>query len=258
MTAANPGKLNSEAHHHSQTEDRVHGSGKWLIFNKEYIAEFVYGGIDGAITTFAVVAGAAGAGAGIEWVIIFGVANLIADGFSMSVGNYFSTKSERERFEKHKAVEYWEVDNLREREVEEIREIYANKGFKGELLEQVVSVITSDKDVWVDTMMKEELEMTKDSKLPIYTATATFGSFLLIGSIPLLSYIIAAVADLSQDRLFFISCVATGMALTLIGFMKAMVNERSWIKGVLETVLLGGLAAFLAYFAGEWLGNTFL
>ena len=240
------------------TEEQIHGTGKWLIFNKDYIAEFVYGGIDGAITTFAVVAGAAGAGAGIEWVIIFGVANLIADGFSMSVGNYFSTKSERERFEKHKAVEYWEVDNLREKEIEEIREIYEKKGFKGELLEQVVEVIISDKDIWVDTMMKEELEMTKDGRLPIYTATATFGSFILIGSIPLLSYIIAIIADLPQDKLFIISCIATALALILIGFMKAMVNERSWVKGVLETLLLGGLAALLAYFAGEWLGNTFL
>ena len=242
----------------NRIEEEVHGSGTWLIFNKEYISEFVYGGIDGAITTFAVVAGAAGAGAGIEWVLIFGVANLIADGFSMSVGNYFSTKSERERFEKHKAVEYWEVDNLREKEVEEIREIYEKKGFKGELLEEVVKVITSDKDVWVDTMMKEELEMTKDSKLPVYTAAATFISFNLIGLIPLMSYIVAAIWDISKDGLFTISCFATGFALILIGYMKSMVNERPWLRGVLETLVLGGLAALLAYLAGEWLGNTFL
>ena len=239
-------------------EEQAHGSGTWLLFNKEYISEFVYGGIDGAITTFAVVAGAAGAGAGIEWVIIFGVANLIADGFSMSVGNYFSTKSERDRFEKHKAVEYWEVDNLREREVEEIREIYAAKGFKGELLEQVVEVITSDKDVWVDTMMKEELEMTKDSRLPIYTATATFISFILVGLIPLLSYIVALISDVSQDRLFLISCIATGLALVFIGYMKSIVNERSKLRGIVETLVLGGLAALLAYLAGDWLAKTFL
>ena len=166
----------------------------------------------------------------------------------MSVGNYFSTKAEHDRFEKHKAVEYWEVDNLREREVEEVREIYEAKGFSGELLEQVVEVIISDKDVWVDTMMKEELEMTKESKQPINTATITFLSFIVVGLIPLLSYIVAAFADLSTDGLFTISCVATGLALVLVGFLKSKVNEKPWLRGVVETVSLGGLAAFLAYF----------
>lgn len=239
------------------TEERLHGSGRWLFFDKEYIAEFVYGGIDGAITTFAVVAGAAGAGAGLEWVLIFGFANLIADGFSMSVGNYFSTKAEADRFERHKATEYWEVENLTEKEVEEIREIYAAKGFEGQLLEDVVQVITSDKDVWVDTMMKEELEMTLDTKKPIQTATITFISFFVIGLIPLLSYLLAMIADI-QANLFLVSCIATGVALVFVGYMKSTVNERPWLRGVLETLLLGGLAAFLAYFAGELLARWVL
>uniref|UniRef100_UPI00257F30CC VIT1/CCC1 transporter family protein n=1 Tax=Salegentibacter sp. UBA1130 TaxID=1947451 RepID=UPI00257F30CC len=145
-------------------EKNLHSAGKKLFFNKEYIGEFVYGGIDGAITTFAVVAGAEGASLGISVVIILGLANLIADGFSMSVGNFFSTKAEKDNFDKHKKVEYWEIENLREKEVQEIREIYTAKGFKGELLEQVVKVITANKDVWVDTMMKEELEMVKGDK----------------------------------------------------------------------------------------------
>lgn len=168
-------------------EDRLHAREKLLFFNKEYIAEFVYGGIDGAITTFAVVAGAEGANFNTSVVIILGLANLIADGFSMSVGNFFSTKASRDNFDRHKATEYWEVDNLPDREVEEIREAYAAKGFQGELLDQVVEVITSNKEVWVDTMMKEELGMTQDDKTPVKTASVTFISFVLIGSIPLLS-----------------------------------------------------------------------
>ena len=239
-------------------EGQIHSQGKILGMPKEYISEFVYGGIDGAITTFAVVAGAAGAHAELKWVLIFGFANLIADGFSMSVGNYFSTKAVRDNFEKHKAIEYWEVENLRELEVQEIRDIYAAKGFKGELLEQVVEVITSDKDVWVDTMMKEELEMTKDMKTPVKTATATFISFILIGLIPLLSYIIAALFETNKDSLFMYSCVATGVALLLIGNLKSIVTEKSRRAGMLETLLLGGAAAFIAYFVGVFLNNYFL
>lgn len=240
------------------TEDKLHSEGKLMFIDKAFIAEFVYGGIDGAVTTFAVVAGATGAQADIKWVLIFGFANLIADGFSMSVGNYFSTKADRDNFEKHKAIEYWEVENLREKEVEEIREIYAAKGFEGELLEQVVEVITSDKDVWVDTMMKEELEMTKDDKTPIKTATATFISFMLIGLIPLLAYIVAIIGSLDQSYLFPISCVSTGVAMIFIGYLKSIVTETSKWKGVLETLVLGGLAAVLAYMAGDVLARWFL
>ncbi|MEQ8244710.1 VIT1/CCC1 transporter family protein [Fulvivirga sp.] len=239
------------------TENKLHSEGNIWIFNKDYISEFVYGGIDGVITTFAVVAGAAGANAELYWVLIFGFANLIADGFSMSVGNYFSVKANRDNYDKHRKIEYWEIENLREREVQEIREIYEAKGFKGELLEQVVEVITSDKEVWVDTMMKEELEMTKDEKTPSKTAFATFLSFNLVGIIPLLAYIFAQFMDLNRDNLFLISCLSTAAALMFVGFLKSKVTEKSFLKGIMETLILGGMAAFLAYYVGEVLASYF-
>jgi VIT1/CCC1 family predicted Fe2+/Mn2+ transporter len=240
------------------SEDKLHSEGKLWVFDKTYITEFVYGGIDGAITTFAVVSGAAGASAELYYVLLFGFANLVADGLSMSVGNYFSVKTERENFDKHRNVEYWEIENLREREVEEIREIYAAKGFEGELLEQVVEVITSDDDVWVDTMMKEELEMMKDHKSPVRTALATFISFNVVGIIPLLAYVIAAFWEIARDDLFTISCISTGISLAVIGYLKSKVTERSALKSVLETVLLGGLAAVFAYYVGVVFADWFL
>ncbi|HNP19033.1 MAG TPA: VIT1/CCC1 transporter family protein [Fulvivirga sp.] len=242
----------------AQIEDNLHSGKNLWIFNKDYISEFVYGGIDGAITTFAVVAGAAGADAALYWVLIFGFANLIADGFSMSVGNYFSVKAERDNYDKHKAIEYWEIEHLREKEIEEIREIYEAKGFEGELLDKVVEVIISDKDVWVDTMMKEELEMMKDDKTPVNTAIATFLSFNVVGIIPLMAYVLAVAFDWSEEHLFLISCLSTGLALMIVGFMKSRVTEKSSIKGIFETLLLGGLAAFLAYYVGEVLAKYFL
>ncbi len=242
----------------AQIEDKLHSGKNLWIFNKDYISEFVYGGIDGAITTFAVVAGAAGADAALYWVLIFGFANLIADGFSMSVGNYFAVRADRDNYDKHKAIEYWEVEHMREKEIEEIREIYEAKGFKGELLDKVVGVIISDKDVWVDTMMKEELEMSKDDKTPVNTAIATFLSFNVVGIIPLLSYVLAIMFGWSEEYLFLISCLSTGLALMIVGFMKSRVTEKPSIKGIFETLLLGGLAAFLAYYVGEVLAKYFL
>src|SRR5688572_26754032 len=81
-------------------EDKLHSQNNFFLFNKDYIGEFVYGGIDGAITTFAVVAGATGANFGTDVIIILGLANLLADGFSMSIGNFFSTKADRDNYEK--------------------------------------------------------------------------------------------------------------------------------------------------------------
>lgn len=124
------------------------------------------------------VAGAEGAGLGVIVVVILGLANLIADGFSMSVGNFFSTKAERDNFEKHRQVEYWKVENLREKEIAKIRQIYEAKGFKEELLEEVVEVITANKDVWVDTMMKEELEMVQEKKPHTKRQASPFSVFL--------------------------------------------------------------------------------
>jgi vacuolar iron transporter family protein len=238
-------------------EDRLHSKGNFLFFNKDYIPEFVYGGIDGAITTFAVVAGATGAELQISVVIILGFANLFADGFSMSIGNFFSTKAEQDSYDKHKAVEYWEIENMREKEIEEIREIYEKKGFKGDLLEQVVAQIISNKDVWVDTMMKEELQMVKDDRTPLKTASMTFISFVLIGLIPLLSYVFALIFKWETSNLFLYSCLLTGVGLIIVGSLKSVVTEKSKIVGIAETLALGGIAALLAYYVGAVLETMF-
>ena len=232
-------------------EETYHQRTTFLSFEKEYIAEFVYGGIDGVITTFAVVAGSAGAELAVPIVLILGFANLIADGFAMSVGSYFSAKSENESYEKHKAVEYWEIENLRDKEVQEIREIYEAKGFEGDLLKQVVDVITSDDEVWVDTMMKEELEMIKDDRPPWKRGLVTFIAFNLVGFIPLSAYAFAGFIDASASDLFVVSSFSTAVALALIGTLKGLVTEQSLIKGIIETVFLGGIAATIAFFVGD-------
>lgn len=233
-------------------EDQIHKkSGVFKRFEK-YLGEFVYGGIDGCVTTFAVVAGSVGAGLDSAVIIILGFANLLADGFAMSIGAYLSTKSEQDNYNKHKQVEYWEVDNLPEVEKEEIREIFVKKGFEGELLEKVVNVITSDKDRWVNTMMKEELEMIEEDRSPFWIGATTYISFITIGLIPLVIYVVDYLAPIQQN-LFLVASILTAMGFIVIGWLKTYVNQTSRIKGILETLLLGGIAATVAYFVGDFL-----
>ena len=222
-----------------------------------YLGEFVYGGIDGCVTTFAVVAGAAGANLSSAVVLILGFANLLADGLSMSVGAYLASKSEIDNFKKHQNQEYWEVDNTPEDEREEIREIYAAKGFSGPLLEQVVDVITSDRDRWVDVMMKEELSMMKEGRSPKMIGLVTFVSFIIIGFMPLLFYVWDYVNTLPMN-LFLATSILTGLTFLFIGFCKSYVTETSHWKSMAETLFWGGVAAAVAYGVGDLLEKMIL
>lgn len=233
-------------------ENSLHQTNHLFKRFEKYLGEFVYGGIDGCVTTFAVVAGSVGAGLDSAVIIILGFANLLADGFAMSVGAYLSSKSNKDNYEKHRQIEIWEVENTPEAEKEEIREIYRSKGFSGDLLEQVVQVITSDKNRWVNEMMKDELEMIQEDKAPFYIGAVTYISFISIGLIPLVIYVVDYLQPL-ESNLFLTSSILTALGFVIIGFFKSYVNQTESWKGVLETLLLGGIAAIVAYFVGDLL-----
>ncbi|MBT3648470.1 MAG: hypothetical protein HN542_09555 [Flavobacteriales bacterium] len=224
-------------------------SRNWI---QEHLGEVVYGGIDGCITTFAVVAGSEGAGLPNTIVIILGVANLIADGFSMSVGAYLGAKSEKDRFQKEKRREYQEIEEVPHLEVAEVEGIFSDMGFEGEMLDKVVSKITENEDRWVDVMMKHELEMIEEKKPPFMIGLATFISFNIFGFIPLSIYIYDYVAEVQIDK-FITSAIITSIAFMLIGWMKSYVTQSSQLREILETVGLGLAAALLAFFAGDLL-----
>lgn len=220
------------------------------VFNK-YQAEFIYGGMDGSVTTFAVVAGATGAHFHSNIIIILGLANLLADGISMSIGSYLSSKAEDQLYQKHEKTENWSVENKPGEETEEIRQLYLNKGFKGEMLDEIVKVITSSKQLWVDEMLKGEIKMLKPEKSPLKKAIATYISFLAIGLLPLMAYIADLFFPNEILPLFFMSCILTFSAFIFIGYLKAHLNKVSRIKGIVETVFLGGVAAYVAFIAGS-------
>lgn len=219
-----------------------------------YLGDGVLGAIDGSITTFAVVAGTVGGGLSPGVAIILGFANLLADGFSMAVSNYLGTKSETEQIERTREREEHEIRTIPHGEREEIRQIFKMKGFEGETLEEIVSVISSDREVWIDTMLKEEHNVVPEIRNPTRAALVTFLAFLIVGLIPLLSFL---VPGLEGNLRFLISIVATGVAFAIVGFVKGRVLDRSIPRSMLETLLTGGGAAAVAYFAARGLKMMF-
>lgn len=219
---------------------------------QDYLGEFIYGGIDGSVTTFAIVAGSVGADLSSSVIIILGFANLLADGFSMSIGAYLSSKSEKDNYKKHEKIKAQMIDEDPEVEREEIRTIYREKGFDGPLLEQVVETITAKKDRWVDDIMREGLCMIEDTRSPFVIGTITYVSFILLGLVPLMAYVWDYWFDLQQN-IFLIACILTFVAFAIIGWLKSYMTETSQWKGVLETLALGAMAAGVSYFVGDFL-----
>jgi VIT1/CCC1 family predicted Fe2+/Mn2+ transporter len=218
---------------------------------KWHFDDFIYGSIDGAVTTFAIVAGVVGASLSPGIILILGFANLFADGFSMAAANYQASKARNEYIEMKRKQEEWEIDNLAEQEKEEIRDIYIKKGFKDELLEEVVRIITSRRKVWVDTMMKEELGLIEDEKRPIDSSFSTFFGFNLIGIIPLIPFMIfmAMGIDPNSDA-FAYSVMFVVSAFFIVGIIKGKIVKKSKIKSGLYTLIIGGVAAMIAYLIG--------
>jgi VIT1/CCC1 family predicted Fe2+/Mn2+ transporter len=221
-----------------------------------HLRDFIYGAIDGTVTTFAVVAGVKGADLAASIVIILGFANLIADGFSMAVSNFLATRAELQQRALARSQEEREIADIPEGEREEIRQIFARKGFSGEELDRVVDVITADPGVWIDTMMMEELGFSPARQEPFRSAAATFVAFIAVGFIPLSAFLLEVVSPGRLAAPFFWSSIMTAGAFFTVGAFKSrFVAQRWWLSG-LETLAVGGAAATLAYVVGTLLKNV--
>jgi len=207
-----------------------------------YLGDYVLGAVDGTVTTFAVVAGVAGANLPPGVAVVLGAANILADGFSMAVGNYLRAKSDAEVVERARRMEERHVDEVPEGEREEIRQIFARKGFAGETLEQVVETITKDRKRWVDTMLTEELGLRVESPPPARAAFATFLAFAAAGAVPLLPLVAGAP--------LLWSAVAAAAVFFFIGILRGRVVHRPQLRSGFETLAIGGLAAAMAYAVG--------
>ncbi|MDR3531400.1 MAG: VIT1/CCC1 transporter family protein [Rhodopila sp.] len=207
-----------------------------------YLRDWIYGGIDGTITTFAIVAGIVGADMPGTVVLVLGLANLIADGFAMGAGNYSGTKAEVDDYRRLLAIERKHIALEPSGEREEIRQIFALKGFSGSELERIVEVISSDDDVWVRTMAVEEYGLSPAVKSPLLAALSTSAAFVLCGLVPLVSYLLAY-------RLVW-CVVATGLVFFAIGAAKSRWSLAGWARSGLEMLAIGMSAAALSFAIG--------
>lgn len=234
-------------HSHSRDaiSNRIQGKTK-----HSYLRDFVYGAIDGTVTTFAVVSGVAGAGLDSQIVIVLGLANLLGDGFSMAASNYLGTRTDEQLREKARAMELRHIRVTPDGEQEEVREIFRAKGFEGSDLERAVEIITSDERRWVDTMLVDELGLSLESPSPLKAAMTTFVAFCIIGLLPLLAFIYGYFVPVEPSALYLLSSIMTAVAFFLVGTAKSYFVDQPWYWSGLETLLVGGTAASLAYLVG--------
>jgi len=226
---------------HSHTREAIH---ERLARDPRisYLRDWIYGGIDGVVTTFAVVAGVVGAQLPSRIVLILGLANLVADGFAMAAGNYSGTQAERDDYDRLLAVERKHIAVVPDGEREEIRQIFGGKGFSGDQLERIVDVITADDSRWAKTMVVEEYGLAPTPKSPILAALSTFAAFMLCGLVPLVGYL--GAGGLAP------CVVATGMVFFAIGAVKSKWSLTSWWWSGFGTFVIGMSAAALAFCVG--------
>lgn len=239
----------AEEHRPEVIRERLKGPVK-----ENVTSDAVLGGIDGCVTTFAVVSGVVGAGFSPSVALVLGFANLIADGFSMAISNYESIKTAGEFIQSIRDSEEEHINKIPEGEREELRQIFKNRGFSGEVLENIVDTISADRHLWIETMLTEEHGVQKRSRDPIKAAIATFCSFVVVGSIPLIPFM---APELEKNTQFAISAGLAGLMFFSIGAMKSRVFSKPVVLSGVRTLLTGGTAAALAFAVGYLLREVF-
>ncbi len=211
--------------------------------------ELILGGQDGLVNVLGVILGIAAAAADVRLVIIAGLAAAFAESFSMAAVAYTSTKAEQDHYRSELARENREIDSVPEAERREIRDIYEAKGFSGKVLDDVVGQITSDRTIWLNIMMKEELGFSDIPAAPARSA-AIVGLASMIGSlIPLAGFF---VFDVKPAMIAGVSISAA--ALFVMGAVEGKMTVGGWLKKGLHLAAIGLGAALIGFAVGKILG----
>lgn len=209
------------------------------------LRDAIFGGIDGTVTTFAIVAGVQGAGLSSGIVVALGLANVLADGFSMAAGNYAGTKAVADDRRRLLEVEERHIKENRQGELDELTQILARKGLHGQVLNDATVMISNYKEQWIALMMSEEYGLPPVVARPIRAAVVIFAAFVVAGLFPLLPYLVGL------SDAFSWSIGISAMTFFCIGAIKSRWSLAHWFYSGMETLLIGGTAAALAFAVGR-------
>ncbi|MCF8496226.1 MAG: VIT1/CCC1 transporter family protein [Alphaproteobacteria bacterium] len=209
-----------------------------------YLREWVYGGIDGVVTTFAIVSAVIGADLSHTIVLALGLANLVGDGFSMAAGAYTSTKADSDNYHRLRHIEMTHIQKYPEGEREETRQIFNSKGFAGEDAEQMTDMITRDENLWIEFMLQEEYGVSRPFYKPLNAGANTFMAFILCGAMPLIPYAVG----LPQTP--YIALAFAAATFFAIGSFKSLWSVKRWWREGTEAPAIGVSAAGLAFLIG--------
>lgn len=222
--------------HHEHVETHLKSS--------DFLRDVVIGMSDGLTVPFALAAGLSGAVDKSSIIVIAGIAEIAAGSIAMGLGGYLSGKTEQDHYQSEVKREHQEVENMRQLEIEETRQFFANIGLSKEIQEKATEEIIQDKARWVDFMMKYELGLEKpDPKRATKSAMNIGLSYIAGGIIPLSPYFI--IAD-SEEALVY-SVIATLICLFIFGYFKSRITGVKTLWGAIRVTMIGALAAAAAF-----------
>lgn len=217
------------------------------------LKETVFGFNDGLVSTFAVIAGLTGGLIENKIVLLAALATLFAGAFSMGLGTYLGSKAEKDLYESERKRELWEMDNIPDAERQEIRDIYIAKGFNGQLLEDVVAKITGNREIWLQTMMTEELGFAQAPPKPGLNGIVMGISFIAGSLIPTAPYFYSNSAIVEKFNVPLVFAVSLGLSvfgLLVAGAVKTRFTGVNVLISALESLGIGALAAAASYGIG--------
>ena len=227
--------MHTHTHQHHQEEH---------LKSSDFLRDIVIGMSDGLTVPFALAAGLSGAVDSTNIIVIAGIAEIAAGSIAMGLGGYLAGKTEQDHYNSELKREFYEVDNMRDREVEETKEFFANIGLSEELQARATEEIALDKKQWVDFMMKYELGLEKpDPKRATKSALNIGLSYVVGGLVPLTPYFFV---DAPVEGLK-ISAIITIFCLFIFGFFKSKTTGINPWGGALRVTLIGAIAAAAAF-----------
>jgi len=218
----------------------------------ETVRDIVIGMSDGLTVPFALAAGISGvSGAATRIVVLAGLAEIAAGSIAMGLGGYLAARTDSEHYVTERKRENWEIDHLPNREKEEVADVFRGYGMQDAQITPIVDAMSQKREQWLDFMMRFELGLeTPDPKRARISALTIGFSYIVGGFIPLSSYIL--IPNLLTALL--VSVVVTLLALFLFGYIKGSFTGTKPLRAGLQTVLVGGLAAGVAFLLARLIG----